>query len=57
MKVEITLSDNEGKPCLLIENCVNDDFVDLKFIIGSEAISAIVRIDDLRLAIRKLTEK
>lgn len=56
MNVTIELNDENGHPVLILNNCHQPELVCIKTLnVGSG--NAIVNIEDLRLAIRKLTVK
>ncbi len=55
MKVEITLNDEDSQPIIIISSSHQDEFVNIKFI--DDLTSGEVKIDDLKLALKKLTAK
>ena len=58
LDITFTLSDEEGQPSLAVSSCHEDHLVSLTTLSSNTVGSnVIVHIDDLRLALRKLTTK
>ena len=56
LETSITLNDDEGQKSVTISNCQQEDLVCIT-ILNPHGESAIVVIDDLKVALRKLTAK
>ncbi len=61
MKVQIILNDDKSKEILRIENCQEDEFVYLRLDFKDKSPChdnlVKVRIEDLKIALRKITAK
>lgn len=57
MNIEITLNDEDGHPALLIKNCHQEDLISISLINDTDDFNRVVVIEQLKMAIRKITAK
>jgi hypothetical protein len=54
MNIKITLNDDEGQPVLILSNCEQPTLVHISYL---NAVGCEVSIEDLKIALRKITKK